>query len=422
MEMSSIVLRMSPTLITNVRIFDGLSVVSDCGYILIEFGNIQQISKFPLPTAPGWNIVDGSNSTLIPGLIDAHVHVYQDLKFIETAIQYGVTTVLDMHNESEWFKKMKLVADEKNDVADIQSAGLAATVKNGWPSAILRMTAAADATLETRISGWPDITDNETADQYVATNKAAGASFIKLMQEDGCALSLPFPTRPIPTPPLEVQKAVVDAAHRNNMLAVAHALTNDSVLQMLHAGVDGITHSSVEPINESVISAFKDTNAFIIPTFAVHASSSGEDRHTRQRLAADLADTREKENFLGCLHIMQAGYSIQNSYEQITILKEAGVDILCGTDSSEHLVGTRAGASVLHELWLYVNRCGFTPIEALASATSKIAERFKMKDRGIIEAGRKADLVLVKGNPTESIDSLNDIIGVWRNGERVVWE
>jgi imidazolonepropionase-like amidohydrolase len=92
-----------------------------------------------------------------------------------------------------------------------------------------------------------------------------------------------------------------------------------------------------------------------------------------------------------------------------------------GTDSSEHLVGTRAGASVLHELWLYVNRCGFTPTEALASATSKIAERFKLKDRGMIQVGRRADLVLVKGNPTESIDSLYDIVGVWRNGERVVW-
>jgi imidazolonepropionase-like amidohydrolase len=75
---------------------------------------------------------------------------------------------------------------------------------------------------------------------------------------------------------------------------------------------------------------------------------------------------------------------------------------------------------VLHELWLYVNRCGFTPTEALASATSKIAERFKLKDRGIIEIGRQADLVLVKGDPTESIDALNEIVGVWRNGERVV--
>jgi dihydroorotase-like cyclic amidohydrolase len=146
MEISS-ALKMPPTLITNVRIFDGVSVIFDCGHVLIESGKIQQISEHPFSTAPEWTIVDGSNSTLIPGLTDAHVHVYQDLTFIETAIQYGVTTVLDMHNESEWFKKMKAISCERNDVADIQSAGLAATVKNGWPSAILRMTASADPTV-----------------------------------------------------------------------------------------------------------------------------------------------------------------------------------------------------------------------------------------------------------------------------------
>jgi dihydroorotase-like cyclic amidohydrolase len=138
---------MPATVITNVRVFDGVSVVFQSGHVLIDSGKIQQISKHPLPTAPEWTIVDGSDSTLIPGLTDAHVHVYQDLTFIETAIQYGVTTVLDMHNETEWFKQMKAIADERNDVADIQSAGLAATVKNGWPSAILRMTAAADPTV-----------------------------------------------------------------------------------------------------------------------------------------------------------------------------------------------------------------------------------------------------------------------------------
>ncbi|KAF9883901.1 hypothetical protein FE257_002695 [Aspergillus nanangensis] len=411
---------MPVTLIANVRIFDGVSVISQCGHVLIESGKIQEISDQTPSSASEYTVIDGSGCTLIPGLIDAHVHVFQDLTFLQTAMQYGVTTVLDMHNESEWFQKMKSVANGRNDVADLHSAGLAATVKHGWPSAILRLTAAEDPGLETRISGWPNITDEKIADEYVATNKRSGASFIKLMQEDGCALNLPFPARPIPTPSLEIQKAIVEAAHRNDMLAVAHALTNHSVLEVLNAGVDGITHSSLEPINSSIIEAFQKTNAFVIPTLAVHASGSGEDSHTRERFAADLVDTAQKEHFLGCLHIMLPGFSIHNAYEQVRSLKSAGVDILCGTDSSEHLAGTRAGASVHHELWLYVNRCGFTPIEALASATSKIEERFKLRDRGRIEIGRQADLVLVKGDPTECIDALDEIIGVWRNGERVV--
>lgn len=71
------------------------------------------------------------------------------------------------------------------------------------------------------------------------------------------------------------------------------------------------------------------------------------------------------------------------------------------------------------ELWMLVNRCRFTPIEALASATSKISERFRLADRGVIEEGRLADLVLVSGDPTESIDAVRNVKTVWRNGEAV---
>jgi imidazolonepropionase-like amidohydrolase len=54
------------------------------------------------------------------------------------------------------------------------------------------------------------------------------------------------------------------------------------------------------------------------------------------------------------------------------------------------------------------------------SATSKIADRFNLSDRGIIQEGRLADLVLVSGDPTESIDAIGNIRTVWRNGEAVV--
>jgi alpha-D-ribose 1-methylphosphonate 5-triphosphate diphosphatase PhnM len=54
------------------------------------------------------------------------------------------------------------------------------------------------------------------------------------------------------------------------------------------------------------------------------------------------------------------------------------------------------------------------------SATSKIADRFNLSDRAIIQEGRLADLVLVSGDPTESIDAIGNIRTVWRNGEAVV--
>lgn len=79
-----------------------------------------------------------------------------------------------------------------------------------------------------------------------------------------------------------------------------------------------------------------------------------------------------------------------------------------------------AGASLQHELWLYVNRCGLTPLEALRSATSVTARRLQFSDRGRIQENMNADLVLIRGDPTVSIECLTDIVDVWRNGERLI--
>ncbi|KAJ5176637.1 uncharacterized protein N7482_002514 [Penicillium canariense] len=410
---------MSATLISNARIFDGVSVVSECGYVLIQSGCISQVSlREPLSPPADCTVVDATGYTLLPGLIDAHVHVYQDVQLLETAIQYGVTTVLDMHNEREWFKAINAITRQRNDVSDVKSCCFGATIKNGWPSAIIKLVSP-DKDVEDRISKWPNLTDSKSVEEYIAQNMAAGATFTKLMQEDGHTMTLPFPEQPVPTPSLELQKAIVDASHDKGMLAVAHALTNHSTLQVLRAGVDGLTHASIDPINEQIVEAFKKNNAFVIPTLAVHASCSGEEQETRDKFATSLHGA-EKEHLLGCLHITSDKFSIKSVYEQVYTLKEAGIDVLCGTDTATDLLGTRAGASVHHELWMYVNRCRFTPLEALVSATSKIAERFRLQDRGRIREGLLADLLLVSGDPAKSIEAIRNVKMVWRNGEAVV--
>lgn len=132
---------MPATLITNARIFDGDSVISENAHVLIESGRIKQISlEEPISSPTGCSMVDASGCTLLPGLIDSHVHVYQDVDLLETAIQYGVTTVMDMHNQPNWFEEMKAIANTRNDLADVKSACFAATIRNGWPSAIVKLT------------------------------------------------------------------------------------------------------------------------------------------------------------------------------------------------------------------------------------------------------------------------------------------
>lgn len=131
---------MSATLFSNVRIFDGVSVISENGHVLVESDRISQISlREPLSPPSDCAVVDASGCTLMPGLIDAHMHVFQDVHLLETALLYGVTTVLDLHNEPEWFRDIHAITKQRNDVSDVKSACFGATIKNGWPSAIVRL-------------------------------------------------------------------------------------------------------------------------------------------------------------------------------------------------------------------------------------------------------------------------------------------
>ena len=88
--------------------------------------------------------------------------------------------------------------------------------------------------------------------------------------------------------------------------------------------------------------------------------------------------------------------------------------LLVGTDSSS---GTPAayGISVHREIEL-LTHAGLSPIEALRAATMNAANAFRLTDRGRILAGRKADLVLVRGDPTSDITATRDILRVWRSG------
>ena len=83
-----------------------------------------------------------------------------------------------------------------------------------------------------------------------------------------------------------------------------------------------------------------------------------------------------------------------------------------------HLGGLAHGVSVHHEMQLLVE-AGLSPLEALKSATSVTARRFSLTDRGRIAEGLRADLVLVKGNPSVNISDSLSILNVWKEGVEI---
>jgi imidazolonepropionase-like amidohydrolase len=96
-------------------------------------------------------------------------------------------------------------------------------------------------------------------------------------------------------------------------------------------------------------------------------------------------------------------------------LVRARVPILAGTDAPSP--GTTYGASLHGELALLVER-GMTPTQALAAATSVTARHFRLDDRGRVQTGLRADLLLVKGDPTTDIRATRNIVAVWKRGVR----
>jgi hypothetical protein len=102
--------------------------------------------------------------------------------------------------------------------------------------------------------------------------------------------------------------------------------------------------------------------------------------------------------------------------EAIRQLKTAGVPILAGTDAPNE--GIVHGASLHREIELLV-RAGLTPTQALVAATSAPAKAFHLADRGEIAVGKRADLLLVRGDPTAQIAATRNIIAVWKAGVEI---
>ena len=125
--------------IENVRVFDGEKTITNPCTVCVSDGIISYVGNNPpLSTAGDTKVISGEDCTLIPGLIDAHTHVFRSLDGLKQCIPMGVTTVLDMHNEPDNVKYIKEQCQTSTDLPDVFSAYYAATVKDGWPSAIVK--------------------------------------------------------------------------------------------------------------------------------------------------------------------------------------------------------------------------------------------------------------------------------------------
>jgi imidazolonepropionase-like amidohydrolase len=387
--------------IRDVRVFDGERMIPRAN-VVVRGGRVASVgADAPIPA--GIEVVDGRGRTLLPGLIDAHVHAY--LGGLQDALNFGVTTVLDMFGDPAMLRELKPARESLAPVrhADLFGAGFLATVPGGHGTQFGLPV--------------PTITRAEDADAWVGARIADGSDYIKLVYEPKGpnGLGPPFPSLDAP-----MMAAVVQAAHARGRLAVAHISRLGPARDALAVGIDGLVHVQADaPPDDTMLALAAERRAFVVPTLAVTAGFTGSD--ARLRLASDpriapYLTPEQRDTLTGEMPARIPVFRTQVPAISVCMLRDAGVEILAGSDAPNP--GTAQGATLHEELELLV-AAGLPPVEALAAATSRPARRFALPDRGRIAPGVRADLLLVDGDPSADILATRAIVSIWKNGARV---
>ncbi len=386
--------------IRGARVFDG---VRDRGRtdVVVIGGRITAIGT-AVRSPYAATEVDGRGKTLLPGLIDAHVHAFGDA--MRTALIFGTTTLLDQ------FTDVKMAADvrsrqargEMDDIADLYSAGTLVTSPKGHGTEYGMVI--------------PTISSPSEAQAFVDARLAEGSQWIKIVYDDGHTYGMSVETISKAT-----LRALIDATHKRGKLAVVHVGDLGGARDAIESGADGLAHLFLDLPPDAGFAAFAAAHkVFVIPTLSVLESVSGT--ASGISLAADTrlspwvaqaVATNLKTGFPRRANSL-ARYS--NAVETVRALRAAGVPILAGTDAPNP--GTWHGISMHREMQLLVD-AGLAPAAAIAAATSVPAARFRFTDRGRIAVGLRADLLLVNGDPLTDINATRDIAGVWKRGVAV---
>ena len=345
--------------LTNVRVFDGHRLCEP-GTVVIDGAQIGNDSA-------GAHEIDGQGGILIPGLIDTHVHLLH-AGHLEQLSKYGVTTALDM---AMWPVTRVNSLRAKAGTTDIRSCGIPAVAPGSGHS---------------RIPGMPDdasVASPADAERFVIARVSEGSDYIKIISD-------------IPGHDQATLNALVTAAYKHSKLTIAHTSTSAAFAMAQAAKVDIVTHVPLDiALSDKAIELMLADHRIAIPTLTMmKAVVTGG-----KKPGADYA----------------------HSHESVSAMYRAGVPILAGTDANEAPgvpATVRYGESIHEELELLVD-AGLSNLDALRAATSLPAKYFGLNDRGIIEPGRRADLVLLSGDPLKDIHQTRSIRRVWCGGIEV---
>jgi imidazolonepropionase-like amidohydrolase len=393
------------------RLFDGKSdrLLED-QVIVIRGDRIAEVGPAGRVSIPaGAEVIDLRRATVLPGLIDAHTHLFltgesegrYDEQLLKESWQYrtieavvnarkdleaGFTTMRDLETEGAMYSDV----DVRNAInrglipgPRLQVVTRAISTTGGYPLE--------GYSPEVPVPSGAQIVDSpEEARKAVREQIKYGADLIKIYSTHRFRFTPEGKLVSIPTLTLDEIKAIADEAHREEVKVACHAYGGEGLRNCIAAGVDSIEHGI--DLDDASIQQMVEKGIYFVPTLYAYENEPEED------LRATGGKTSRAR-----IH--------ENSFRRALA---SGVKIAFGTDAGPFPHGTQA------KEFEYMVRFGMTPARALRSATSLAAELMSWQDRiGSLEKGKFADLVAVAGDPLTDITELERVKFVMKGGRIV---
>lgn len=415
-----------PTVVfEGARLITGVGpAAQENGAFVVQGGRFVSVGqKGQLAAPPGAQRVDLTGKTVIPALVNAHVHLGYD-RGLTYAVENFTRDHLIAQLERYAYAGVGAVTSLGTDPGQLAFA-VRAQQEAGLVGGALLLTAgrgfappnAGPANQAMKPAAYGVTTEVE-ARAGVREQVGRGVDIIKIWVDDRGG------TVPKLAPALI--RVIVEEAHLYNTRVIAHVYYVADARMLVELGVDGFAHLPRDlPVDEVLAATMKARNVFVLPNLAV--SENGTHLTPPQwlddPLLRELVGTPELDR-LRASYTRRTPAGVERSraiyagmQQSMARLKAAGV--LFGFGSDAGAVQDHFHAFTDHrELQLMVD-AGLTPIEALVAATQSSAAILRRKERGLIDEGMRADFLVLDANPLENIANTKRISNVYLRGAAV---
>lgn len=397
--------------IVGARVIDGSGSPAHVESVLLRDGRIAAVSDH-LQIPDGTRVIHADGQTLLPGLFDLHTHLNSSAgdglddigKNLKAYLLCGVTTVNDFSSYGEMLDPLRTLLHNGILVGPKVNFAIRFSTPGGHGTEF----------------GWGDFFT-----QAVSTPEEAHAAMRSILPYKPDVIKVftdgwRYDRAPdLSSMNLETLTAIVQDAHRAGIRVFTHTVTLRGAKIAARAGVDVLAHGVGDaPVDNELIALMKQSGTGYVSTLATYEPRSL--RKPASRLMAVLPFREEKsQDFVSPTKMLQPDDPQMKRWhyleENVHRLSAEGIPIGVGTDAG--VTGTYHGWAALHELELLVDS-GLSPLQAITAGTSTSARLTgKDSDRGLIQPGKIADLLLVKGNPDQRIQDIENTSAVFVEGK-----